>query len=147
MIVSVVCKNDPRPKLPRSYRNTVIYKIFCKDSTISEVYIGHSSNFYIRKRFHFKNIWFKRTKLYTFIRSNGGWKNWDFVILGTYNCSCFEDACRIEWYWWMKHTNTLNTVVPGINYITQDMETHDNIDEYISNLELKSRKTIVVKDL
>ena len=63
-----------------------------------------------------------------------------------------KDASRIEWYWWRKYsdvktiwdkdTKTLNTCRPGINYVKRDMKkyNHDNIDEYISNLELISRK-------
>lgn len=148
MIVSVVCKNDSQ------YSNTVIYKIHCKDPTISKVYIGQSIKFNERKHTHiFDDHKQHSPKLYDYIQLNGGWDNWEISILGTYKCNSRGHASHIEWYWWKKYsdvktiwdkdTKTLNTIRPGINYVKRTMKKHDNIDEYISNLELISRKSIM----
>ena len=34
------------------YSNTVIYKIMCKDPDITDVYVGHTTNFLQRKIAH-----------------------------------------------------------------------------------------------
>jgi len=60
----------------------VIYKIYCKDSTITDYYIGSTKNLYNRKRCH-KCRYNKQSKykLYNFIRNNGGYNNFDYEIL------------------------------------------------------------------
>ena len=64
----------------------VVYKIYCRDSSITEFYVGSSCDFHKRKSSH-KSICnnIKRTeynfKVYKFIRNNGNWDNWDFEIL------------------------------------------------------------------
>ena len=35
-----------------NYKNTVIYKIICKDETITDIYIGHTTNFKQRNKLH-----------------------------------------------------------------------------------------------
>jgi hypothetical protein len=111
-----------------NYNNTVIYKISCKDKTISEVYIGHTINFDNRKQRHIcRNHNNSSPKLYDFIKLNGGWDNWEFSILGTYKCNSRGHASRIEWFWWSKYTNTLNYSRPGTCYLSRDMKKHDNM--------------------
>ena len=63
-----------------------IYKIYCKDSEIKEIYIGSSINFKARKINH-KSVCNNPNnnrhnfKLYKFIRANGGFQNFEFEIL------------------------------------------------------------------
>ena len=40
------------PKIEIDYSNTIIYKITCKDSTVKDVYVGHTTNFVQRKHSH-----------------------------------------------------------------------------------------------
>ena len=40
------------PKNPADYSETIIYKLVCKDSSIKEIYIGHTTNFVQRKNSH-----------------------------------------------------------------------------------------------
>jgi len=59
-----------------------IYKIYCKDTNITECYIGSTNNFGNRKRNHkyrYNNT--NKYKVYEFIRKNGGYNNWDFEII------------------------------------------------------------------
>jgi len=65
---------------------SVIYKISCKDKTITDSYIGSTIDFYRRKQQHInncnnKNDKHNNLKLYKFIRDNGGFDNWKFDIL------------------------------------------------------------------
>ena len=43
------------PKTDIDYSNTIIYKITCKDPTVNEVYVGHTTNFVQRKYSHKQN--------------------------------------------------------------------------------------------
>ena len=40
------------PKTEIDYSNTIFYKIYCKDESINELYIGHTTNFVQRKHAH-----------------------------------------------------------------------------------------------
>ena len=79
------------PKTAIDYSNTIIYKIFCKDTSITELYVGHTTNFVQRKHLHKQNCINKnslsyRCKLYEVIRNNGGWDNWRMEIVDFFKC-------------------------------------------------------------
>ena len=75
-----------------NYSNAVIYKIFCKDTNISEIYIGSTTNFKIRKSKH-KSVCNNENdknynlKVYEYIRANGGFENFEIVIIEEYPCN------------------------------------------------------------
>ena len=81
------------PKDIIDYSQTIIYKIYCKDTTITDVYIGHTTNF-IKRKYQHKICCNSNTKLkiYETIRSNGGWENWDMVEIAKYNCKDATEA-------------------------------------------------------
>ena len=60
------------PKVKVDYTNTIIYKLCCNDPSISEIYIGHTTNFTQRKNSH-KSCCTNNfdTKVYNFIKNNG----------------------------------------------------------------------------
>ena len=122
------------------YSNTIIYKISCKDETISDIYIGHTTNFENRKLKHKQRSIKGSTKLYEFIREHGGWDNFEMIILETYTCKNRGHASRLEWFWWNKLGGTLNSISPGMNYIRRDMK-RNNIDSisYINYMEFSCR--------
>ena len=66
------------PKIEIDYSNTIIYKITCKDPNITDVYVGHTTNFVQRKHAHKQSCINNKSsnhkcKLYEVIRNNGGW--------------------------------------------------------------------------
>jgi len=78
-----------------------IYQIVCNDVNITETYIGSTVNLKIRIRCHKTNCNNPKSecynlKVYQFIRSNGGWNNWKFIILETKECKDEYEAHRIE---------------------------------------------------
>ena len=82
------------PKDNIDYSETTIYKISCKDDTIKDVYVGHTTNFNVRK-YHHKNACnnFKiDLNIYKTIRDNGGWDNWNMVEIAKYNCKNATEA-------------------------------------------------------
>ena len=79
------------PKLELDYSNTIIYKIACKDPSITDVYVGHTTNFVQRKQSHKQSCYNTKSscynlKLYKTIRQHGNWSNWEMSIVNFYNC-------------------------------------------------------------
>jgi len=78
-----------------------IYQIVCKNVNVTETYIGSTKNLKIRIRKHKDccinpNSPNHNLKVYKFIRANGGWNNFKFVILETKECKDEYDAHQIE---------------------------------------------------
>lgn len=96
------------------YSNTVIYKIACKNPEIQDIYIGHTTNFLQRKREHFKS--FKDAnnsrKIYEFMRKNGGWENWEMVVIEHFPCETRDEARARERFWCDELAATLNQYSP-----------------------------------
>ena len=63
------------------YTNSFIYKLCCKDANIKEMYIGSTTNFNQRKYRHKINSTKKKVKVYNFINENGGFENWDMILI------------------------------------------------------------------
>jgi hypothetical protein len=96
------------------YQNTIIYKITCKDPSISDVYVGHTINFIQRKRAHKQccNNINSGLKLYSFIREHGGWSNWNMDIVNFFNCKDQHEARQKEQEYFISLNATLNSVEP-----------------------------------
>ena len=87
------------PKVKADYSNTIIYKLCCNDPSITEIYIGHTTNFTQRKNKHKSSCNNNNnfdTRVYNFIRNNGGWDNWSMVQLEQHNCKNKREAEAIE---------------------------------------------------
>ena len=68
------------PRKPIDYSNTHFYKIVCKDTNMTDCYVGHTTDFTKRKYKHKglcnnTNIRNYTIPLYQFIRANGGFNN------------------------------------------------------------------------
>jgi predicted GIY-YIG superfamily endonuclease len=79
------------PKLPIDYSKGLIYTIKCKDETITEEYIGSTTNFNQRKGQHKHSCNNEKSKEYNlkkyqFIRDNGSWNNWNMIMIEEYSC-------------------------------------------------------------
>jgi hypothetical protein len=100
------------------YSKTVIYKIQCKDTDISDIYIGHTTCYYQRCRMHKSNCNNSSSKgynykIYKIIRDNGGWENWDMSIIEHYSCNNVVEAKDRERYWIEKESSQLNVTIPN----------------------------------
>jgi hypothetical protein len=105
------------PKTEIDYSNTIIYKITCKDKTITDVYVGHTTNFVQRKHAHKQSCINNKTnnykcKLYEVIRANGGWANWHMEILNFFNCADHYEARKKEQEYFNALNATLNSIEP-----------------------------------
>jgi predicted GIY-YIG superfamily endonuclease len=129
-----------RKKNNDKYKNTVIYMISCKNQLVSDVYIGHTTDFDKRKSSHMNESSVNHRKVYEFIRNNGGWINWNMTVLEEYTCKTRGHACRLEWVWWNRiGRGSLNSIVPGANYIKRDKNKHVDFDTYIRDMEFSCK--------
>jgi hypothetical protein len=100
------------PKVEIDYSNTIIYKITCKDASITDVYVGHTTNFVQRKHAHKQSCNNNNCKLYNVIRDNGGWQNWIMEIVNFFNCHDHYEARKKEQEYFILLNATLNSIEP-----------------------------------
>lgn len=91
----------------------IIYKIVCKDTNITDFYIGSTKDFNKRQINHksacnSSNNKYYNLKVYQVIRDNGGFENWDFIELEKIDK---ENRFIRERYWIEKLKATLNAVI------------------------------------
>jgi len=104
------------PKTIIDYSKTIIYRIVCRDLTIKDCYVGHTTNFIKRKQQH-KNVCNNPNSkhfncyVYKFIRNNGGWENWDIILIDTFNCNDLNEACKKEREHIELYNATLNSIM------------------------------------
>ena len=94
-----------------------IYKLCCNDVTIDDVYVGSTKNHYKRKHEHKDRCKHNNRKeynkyVYRFIRENGGWDNWEYVILETVQYNEKHELHRREREYIENLGATLNKTIP-----------------------------------
>lgn len=96
------------------YSNTIIYKISCKEVSVTDLYVGHTTDFTKRRKSHRYACEDPKAnaKLYTFIREHGGWQNWKIEIVNFFNCSDLTEARQKEQEYFTSLGATLNSVEP-----------------------------------
>lgn len=100
-----------------NYGNGLIYKICCKDPTITDEYIGSTTNKHRRKQQHkcYCNCE-TSTKyeylVYQFIRANGGFDNFDLIVIEEYSCESKVQLEMKEREWIERLRPTLNKNIP-----------------------------------
>ena len=117
------------PKNPIDYNNNIIYKIVCKDLSITELYIGSTTNFIRRKYSHKRNSMNSELKdatfkIYEIIRNNGGWLNWDMIEVERYPCADLNASRARERYWYEELKPTMNSIRPKIS--REELKTYKN---------------------
>ena len=84
-----------------NYGNSVIYKLCCKDTNITDFYIGSTTNFSRRKAEHKRKCNDENNKEYNqykyqFIRDNDGFQNWDMILIENISCNNKRELEQIE---------------------------------------------------
>ena len=101
------------PSKPIDHTNTYFYKIVCKDTSVTDCYVGHTTDCTNRRNSH-KTRCFNinsdkhNIHLYQFIRENGGWENWEMTNIETKHCKNCLEAKSIERDFTEKLKATLN---------------------------------------
>ena len=106
------------PLNPIDYQKTILYKIVCRDLAVTDIYVGHTTNWNNRKGIHKSNgnKPFPKTinvKLYVTIRANGGWDNWEMVQIEEFPCKTRNEAAARERYWYETLNANLNMKNPN----------------------------------
>jgi hypothetical protein len=128
------------PKIATDYTKTIIYKFVCNDLSITETYVGHTTNFIKRKCSHKKDCNKEggksyNLKLYQTIRANGGWDNWSMIEICKYPCSSNEEARAEERRHYELLNATLNSQKPY--FILQEYQ--DNNKKHIQKYQQEWR--------
>ena len=101
-----------------NYQKTLIYKLICNDTNITQFYVGHTTNFYDRKRCHKTNCYNEKNRsynydIYKYIRENGGWDNWNMIEIEKFPCNNIKEALVRERYWLNELKANLNKTIPS----------------------------------
>jgi len=113
------------PRTPIDYSKTLIYKLVKNDDFNNEnVYIGSTTDFTRRKTEHKKSCNNDKhkdhnAKKYQYIRNNGGWNEWEMVLVERHNCNDGNEARAREEYWRSHFNAQLNSVRA---YITEEQD-------------------------
>ena len=139
------------PRKAIDYSRTIIYKIVSRDLNISKCYVGHTTDFPHRKRGHKTHCNNSKDKkhniyVYSYIRENGGWDNWDMIEIEKFPCLDVNEAHKRERYYIELLKAELNKQLPTRTYkeyyeqnIEQIKEQHKEYRE--NNLEhLKEKR-------
>ena len=136
------------PKKDINYSKTIIYKIVCNDLNITDVYVGHTTNFTKRKALHkydCNNINRKNynLKIYNTIRNNGGFENWSMIEIEKFqDCNDINEASARERYYYELLNAKLNTNHPGRNVKEYHEINKDKIKEYKNEYYEKNKDKI-----
>jgi len=134
------------PKIPIDYSKTIIYKIVCNDLNVNQCYVGHTTDMTKRKWGH-KSVCNNdknkghNHKIYKIIRENGGWDNWNMLLVEKFPCKDKYDACKREREVYEELDAKMNMLIP---YRTQEeiKQYHKQYDQeyYQTNKEYKKQK-------
>ena len=118
------------PKKAFNWKNSVIYKICCKDTDVKEIYIGSTTNMVKRRHDHKKCCNSEKMDrynlyVYEFIREHGGWDNWEMVLVEKYPCVDNMELVKRERYWYDELKASLNSRRP---HITEEERIKHNIE-------------------
>ena len=121
------------PRKPINYKKVIIYKLVCNDLLITDLYVGHTTDFTNRKKSHKgcslnANYTGYNCKVYKMIREKGGWNNWSMIEIEKYPCNDDNEARSRERYWYEVLNANLNMISP-----TLDVEKRKNYYENNKN--------------
>ena len=108
-----------------NYTQSCIYKIACKDPNIEDTYIGSTCNF-VKRRYSHKNACNNPNNkhynqyIYRFIRSNGGWGNFNLYVIEKFSCTSKMQKEQVERGYIEELKPSLNKCIPA-NYQTGDV--------------------------
>jgi len=117
-----------------NYSETIMYKIVCKDESVTDSYVGHTTNFHRRKTTHKESCTNEKSrvydlKVYQTIRDNGGLDNWNMIEIEKYPCENIDEAKDRERYWIETLGATLNSCIPNRTKKEYYMDNQEHIKE------------------
>eukprot|EP01038_Epipyxis_sp_PR26KG_P010879 gene10879-14601_t len=121
------------------------YQISHIDPNVIPSYIGYTNDFHSRKLQHKKVCNKQNTKdynypVYQYIRSNGGWNNWQMLKIEDYSYNSYakKEIYNRKLYWVERYNATLNKFKPG-NFIK-----YGDMKIYKSNYKIENKEKIKI---
>ena len=116
------------------YQNGCIYKLCCRDTAITDIYVGSTCNFRKRKADHKYSCNNENRKaynynVYQFIRDHGGWDNWEMIEIKKVNCETKRELEKEERAVLEQLGGTLNKYVPTRSPEEHYKENKEEINE------------------
>ena len=104
------------PRHGIDYSKCLMYKIVCKDLSVKDLYVGHTTNWIQRKQKHKTSCNNNKidVKIYICMRQNGGWDNWEMILIEEFSCHNDLEASARERYLMESLNGNLNTNRPTI---------------------------------
>jgi hypothetical protein len=135
------------PRLPIDYANTIIYKIVCNDLSITECYVGHTTDFVRRKQSHKNRCANEKDKkynlkIYKIILENGGWENFTMVVIELFPCNNSIKACKRERELYEELDCKMNTNFPQRDKKEYYIENKEKIA--MANTEYRKKKEVKI---
>ena len=117
------------------YDQSIIYKLCCKDTNITDIYVGSTTAFKNRKYQHKMGCNNEKGKsynykVYIFIRDNGGFENWDMIEIERFNAIDKRDLEKRERVYIESLKATLNKQIPTQTYKEWKEKNKDKLKEY-----------------
>ena len=120
------------PKANIDYSKMIFYKIYCKDTNVTDLYVGRTTDLIRRKYVHKNTCKYDYTNtnchLYKFINENGGWDNWVMEVIEQIPC---ENALEVD----SKEQNFINTLEATLNTHIKFDDTSYKKEWYFKNQE------------
>ena len=135
------------PKHNIDYSNTHFYRIVCRDLKITDCYVGHTTDFRVRKNAHksqcsnISSTGFN-FPVYQFIRENGGWSNWDMVLIAKHSCEDKLVATMKERYYIEQFNASLNAVVPARGVKERNILRKEEMTQYHKQYHCMNKETV-----
>ena len=104
------------PRHSIDYSKCLMYKIVCKDLSVKDLYVGHTTNWIQRKQVHKTSCNNDKidVKIYVCMRQNGGWNNWEMILIEEFPCHNDLEASARERYLMESLNGNLNSNRPTI---------------------------------
>jgi hypothetical protein len=130
------------PRNEIDYSKTIIYKIVCNDLSVTDCYVGSTTDFKTRKAMHKSDCNNEKGpkydyKVYKMIRENKGWENWTMLQIELYPCNNSNDAHARERYWYENMNAKLNTKIPNRSKKEYQDEYKDQYKDHIKEYSSK----------
>ena len=118
------------------YNKTEIYKLIHKDDINNEnIYIGSTTNFRTRKCSHRQRCTNEKSKKHHFkvyqnIRNNGGWTEWNMLLVEKFPCIDKRESLVRERFWIDHFKSKLNSDIPCRTQKEWGIDNKEKVDEY-----------------
>lgn len=97
----------------RKLNKYFMYKLYCKDSSITNIYVGMTNNIEKMLKAYRHNCLKRDTHVFKFIRENKGWDNWRCKELEAFYTSSEIEARDRKKHWIDVEKADLNRSVPN----------------------------------